>query len=128
MTSAVAFDVENRASGPAALAICEALILALVETKTLSGDQASGLLCDGEAAYRYAPAGPKKSLHDAVVLAIEGIRKSVTAASIPRVNGHKHLNGRDGLATFAHQRMDAERAITTDSGFPNSGRSPGARP
>ena len=47
MTSAVAFDVENRASGPAALAICEALILALVETKTLSGDQASGLLCDG---------------------------------------------------------------------------------
>jgi hypothetical protein len=127
MTRAVTLDVENRASGPAALAICEALILALVETNTLSGDQACGLLCDAEAAYRYAPAGPKKALHEAVVVAIEGVRRSVTAATIPRVNGHRHLNGRDGLATFAHQRMDAEGAIATDGSLLNSGDIPGAR-
>ena len=127
MTRAVTLDVENRASGPAALAICEALILALVETNTLSGDRACGLLCDAEAAYRYAPAGPKKALHEAVVVAIEGVRKSVAAAAIPRVNGYGHLNGSDGLTTSVAQRSDADGTITTNSSSLNSGGSPGAR-
>jgi hypothetical protein len=56
--------LEDRAPGLAALAICEALILALVEAKTLSADQAGGLLCDAEAAYRFAHSGRQKPLHD----------------------------------------------------------------
>jgi hypothetical protein len=48
-------DIKSAASGMAALAICESLLLALIDGKVLAPLEVSGLLADAAAAHPNAP-------------------------------------------------------------------------
>ena len=64
-------DIKSAAPGMAALAICESLLLALIDGKVLAPLEVSGLLADAAAAHPNAPQ---------VVALIDRIRKSASAA------------------------------------------------
>lgn len=60
-------------AGTAALAICEALLLALNDHKILPEKEIVGVLRDAAAAHANAPASDKDALHAAVAALINGI-------------------------------------------------------
>lgn len=64
----------NDVSGTAALAICEALLLALNDRRILPEDEILGILEDAAAAHMNVPEdNPKAALHTAVADLIQGI-------------------------------------------------------
>ncbi|MCU0907800.1 MAG: hypothetical protein MUF73_10210 [Rhodobacteraceae bacterium] len=60
-------------AGTAALAICEALLLALNDHNVLPEKEIVGVLRDAAAAHRYAPPGAEDALHAAVDTLITNI-------------------------------------------------------
>ena len=64
----------NDVSGYAALAICESLLLALIDLKVIAEQDSRDLLGDAAAAYREAATGTRSpEMHEAVVVIIERI-------------------------------------------------------
>ena len=65
--------VSNDISGTAALAICEALLLALNDHNILPEKEIVGILRDAADAHEYAPADDDAEMHAAVAALINGI-------------------------------------------------------
>ncbi|WP_201158191.1 hypothetical protein [Rhodobaculum claviforme] len=63
----------NDVAGTAALAICEALLLALNDRNILPENEIVGVLMDAAAAHQHAPPGPGDAMHTAVAALINGI-------------------------------------------------------
>lgn len=66
-------SIPNDISGTAALAICEALLLALNDHKILPEKEIVGVLQDAAAAHENVPTGDKDALNAAVAALINGI-------------------------------------------------------
>lgn len=67
-------DIKGTASGLAALAICESLLLAMSDLKIMGGSETAGVLKDAAAAHRNAGGtGEEAILHREVAAIIERI-------------------------------------------------------
>ena len=67
-------DIQNTASGLAALSICESLLLAMGDLKLMGEAEAVGIIADAAAAHRGAGAtADEKALHLAVAAILDRI-------------------------------------------------------
>ena len=70
-------DMKGTASGLAALAICESLLIAMSELKIMGDRETAGVLKDAAAAHRHAGGGgDEAALHREVAVIIERILAS----------------------------------------------------
>jgi hypothetical protein len=74
-------DTKNAAAGIAALAICEALLLALIDMKLMSTKQVGDVVDDAAAAHRDVEPTQEAPVHREAVAILKRIRSSVQATT-----------------------------------------------